>query len=36
MLVTLCVDPDRRDEDQILVHMNAVDLDHQHIEVGQI
>jgi hypothetical protein len=29
MLVALRVDTDRRHQDQILVHMNAVDLDHQ-------
>jgi len=36
MLITLCVDTDCRDEDQILVQMNAVDLDHQQIEAGEI
>jgi hypothetical protein len=29
MLVALRVDTDRRDQDQIFVHLNAVDLDHQ-------
>ncbi len=31
MLVALRVDTDRRDQDQIVVHVNAVDLDHQQI-----
>jgi hypothetical protein len=29
MFVTIRVDTDRRNQDQILVHMNAIDLDHQ-------
>jgi hypothetical protein len=36
MLVALRVDANRRDQDQILVHVNAVDLDHQQIEAGEI
>ena len=36
MLVALRVDTDRRDQDQILVHVNAVDLDHQQIEAGEV
>ena len=36
MLVALHVDTDRRDEDQTLVHVNAVDLDHQQIEAREI
>ena len=36
MLVTLRVDANRRDQNQILVHVNAVDLDHQQIETGKI
>ena len=36
MLIALRVDTDRRDEDQILVHVNAVDLDHQQIEAREI
>ena len=36
MLIALRVDTDRRNQDQILVHVNAVDLDHQQIETGEI
>ena len=36
MLFALRVDTDRRDQDQIVVHVNAVDLDHQQIEAGEI
>ena len=36
MLVTLRVDPDRRDQDQIFVHVNVVDLDHQQIETREL
>ena len=36
MLGARRVDTDRRDEDQILVHVNAVDLDHQQPETGEI
>ena len=32
MFVAVRVDADRRDEDQVLVHMNAVDLDRQQIK----
>ncbi len=32
MFVAIRVDADRRDEDQVLVHVNAVDLDRQQIE----
>ena len=36
MLVAVGVNTDRRDQDQFLVHMNAVNLDHQQIEAGEI
>ena len=36
MLVALCIDTECRDQDQIVVHVNAVDLDHQQIEAGEI
>src|SRR3979411_2727811 len=36
MLVALRVDTDRRDQDQILDHVNAVGLDPQQIELGQV
>ena len=36
MLVTLRIDTDRCDQDQILVHVNAVDLDHQQIKAGEV
>src|SRR5215211_1537541 len=36
MLITLGVDPNRRDQDQILGQMDAVNLDHQQIEAGEI
>jgi hypothetical protein len=35
MLVTLRVDANRCDQNRILVHVNAVDLDHQQIETGK-
>ena len=36
MLVALRIDTDRCDQDQILVHVNAVDLDHQQIKAGEV
>jgi hypothetical protein len=36
MLVALCVDTECRDQDQIVVHVNAIDLDHQQIEAAEI
>src|SRR5947209_12499916 len=36
MLVALRVDTDRCNQDQIFVHVNAIDLDHQQIEAGEI
>ena len=36
MLVAHCVNTDRCDQDQILVHVDAVDLDHQQIEAREI
>src|SRR6516164_4989746 len=36
MLVTLRIDADRCHEGHILVHMNAVDLDHQQIKPGSV
>ncbi len=36
MFVAHGVNADRRHQDQILVHVNAVDLDHQQIEPGEI
>ena len=36
MLVALCVDTECRNQDQIVVHVNAIDLDHQQIEAGEI
>ena len=36
MLVALRVDTDRCNQDQIFVHMNAIDLDHEQIEAGEI
>jgi hypothetical protein len=36
MLVALCIDTERRDQDQIFVQVNAIDLDHQQIEAGKI
>jgi hypothetical protein len=35
-LVALRIDTDRCDQDQILVHVNAVDLDHQQIKAGEV
>jgi hypothetical protein len=36
MLVAVGVDADRRHQGHVLVHVNAVDLDHQQIEAGKI
>ena len=36
MLVAVRIDADRRHQDHVLVHLNAVDLDHQQIEAGKI
>ena len=36
MLVAVRIDADRRHQGHILVHVNAVDLDHQQIEAGKI
>ena len=36
MLVALRVDTDRCNQDRIFVHVNAIDLDHQQIEAGEI
>ena len=36
MLVAVHIDADRRDEGHVLVHVNAVDLDHQQLEIGKI
>jgi hypothetical protein len=36
MLIAVGVDADCSDQDQILVHVNAIDLDHQQIETGEI
>src|SRR5207247_612587 len=36
MLVALRVNTDRCNQDQIFVHVNAIDLDHQQIEAGEI
>jgi hypothetical protein len=35
VLVALRVDTDHRDQDQIFVHVSAVDLDHQQIEARE-
>ena len=35
-LSPFAVDADRRHQHQILVHVNAVDLDHQQVELGQV
>ena len=36
MLVAVHIDANRRDEGHVLVHVNAVDLDHQQPEIGKI
>src|SRR5262249_42031372 len=36
MLVALRIDTDRCNQEQIFVHVNAIDLDHQQIEAGEI
>src|SRR5262245_22382410 len=36
MLVALRIDTDRCNQDQIFVHVNAIDLNHQQIEAGEI
>jgi hypothetical protein len=35
VLVALRVNTDRRDQDQILLHVNAVNLDHQQVEAAR-
>jgi hypothetical protein len=36
VLLAVCVDADRPDQNDVLGHVQAVDLDHEEIELGEV